>query len=116
MDLDKIKQYDNPPRDGACKGHDPKMWYAHTPRNEPGKYASQIREAKEGTKAAKLICKGCNVRYECLGYALYYESFGVWGGATERERIAIRRLLDIKMIVREPFLVARAEQKTEIDE
>lgn len=41
---------------------------------------------------AKSVCLGCRVRTECLAYALDHRiEFGVWGGATERERRAILR-------------------------
>src|SRR5262247_4193370 len=39
---------------------------------------------------AKLICRGCVVRTECLADALDNRiEFGVWGGMTERERRAL---------------------------
>jgi WhiB family redox-sensing transcriptional regulator len=39
------------------------------------------------TKPSKKICAGCEVRAECLAYALDHdERFGVWGGLSERER------------------------------
>jgi hypothetical protein len=39
------------------------------------------------TKAAKAICRACDVREKCLEWALERgESAGVWGGLTERER------------------------------
>jgi hypothetical protein len=39
------------------------------------------------TKAAKRICQGCEVRVQCLAYALKHrERYGVWGGLSERER------------------------------
>lgn len=39
------------------------------------------------TREAKRICQGCEVRAECLEYALTHdERFGVWGGLAERER------------------------------
>ncbi len=42
--------------------------------------------------AAKRICRGCPVRYECLADALDNRiEFGVWGGMTERERRALLR-------------------------
>jgi WhiB family redox-sensing transcriptional regulator len=41
---------------------------------------------------AKLICRGCCVRTECLADALDNRiEFGVWGGMTERERRALLR-------------------------
>jgi WhiB family redox-sensing transcriptional regulator len=41
---------------------------------------------------AKLICRGCTVRTECLADALDNRiEFGVWGGMTERERRALLR-------------------------
>ncbi|GHD32092.1 WhiB family transcriptional regulator [Nocardiopsis kunsanensis] len=41
---------------------------------------------------AKLICRGCPVRTECLAEALDNRiEFGVWGGMTERERRALLR-------------------------
>ncbi len=44
------------------------------------------------TKEAKRVCAGCEVRLECLKYALDNdEAFGVWGGMTENERLKIKR-------------------------
>ena len=44
------------------------------------------------TREAKKICTGCEVRAECLGYALANdERFGIWGGLSERERRRLRR-------------------------
>ena len=42
---------------------------------------------------AKKICTGCDVRAECLSYALSNdERFGIWGGLSERERRRLKRL------------------------
>lgn len=42
--------------------------------------------------SAKLICRGCPVRTECLADALDNRvEFGVWGGMTERERRSLLR-------------------------
>lgn len=39
------------------------------------------------TREAKRICLSCEVRDECLEYALQHqERFGIWGGLSERER------------------------------
>jgi WhiB family transcriptional regulator, redox-sensing transcriptional regulator len=39
------------------------------------------------TREAKKVCLACDVRGECLEYALANdERFGIWGGLSERER------------------------------
>ena len=44
------------------------------------------------TREAKRICTGCEVKAECLEYALANdERFGIWGGLSERERRRLRR-------------------------
>ncbi len=44
------------------------------------------------TREAKRICVGCEVRVECLEYALANdERFGIWGGLSERERRRLKR-------------------------
>lgn len=43
-------------------------------------------------REARRFCRTCPVRTECLAYALDERiEFGVWGGATERERRALLR-------------------------
>ncbi|MBA3622784.1 MAG: WhiB family transcriptional regulator [Euzebyales bacterium] len=45
------------------------------------------------TREAKRICAGCDVRAQCLEYALDNdERFGIWGGMSERERRRLKRL------------------------
>ncbi|MDR0346557.1 MAG: WhiB family transcriptional regulator [Nocardiopsaceae bacterium] len=44
------------------------------------------------TREAKRVCRGCEVRRECLEYALAHdERFGIWGGLSERERRRLKR-------------------------
>lgn len=44
------------------------------------------------TRAAKRICTTCDVRDQCLEYALQNdERFGIWGGLSERERRKLKR-------------------------
>ncbi|GGH37621.1 WhiB family transcriptional regulator [Microbacterium album] len=44
------------------------------------------------TRDAKRICSSCDVRAECLEYALQNdERFGIWGGLSERERRKLKR-------------------------
>jgi WhiB family redox-sensing transcriptional regulator len=60
-----------------CMGVDPDLFF-------PERGAS--------TREAKAVCAGCEVRVECLEYALANgEKFGIWGGLSERERRRLRR-------------------------
>jgi WhiB family redox-sensing transcriptional regulator len=44
------------------------------------------------TRDAKRICVGCEVKQECLEYAVMQdERFGIWGGLSERERRRLKR-------------------------
>lgn len=44
------------------------------------------------TADAKRVCRACEVRAECLEYALANdERFGIWGGLSERERRRLQR-------------------------
>lgn len=44
------------------------------------------------TREAKRICHGCEVKADCLEYALGNdERFGIWGGLSERERRRLKR-------------------------
>lgn len=44
------------------------------------------------TREAKKVCTQCDVRAECLEYALANdERFGIWGGLSERERRKLKR-------------------------
>lgn len=44
------------------------------------------------TREAKKVCVGCDVRQECLEYALAHdERFGIWGGLSERERRKLKK-------------------------
>ena len=63
--------------DGVCAQVDPDLWF-------PEKGGS--------TREAKALCARCPVHPECLAYALAHdERFGVWGGASERDRRRMRR-------------------------
>jgi len=60
-----------------CLGVDPDLFF-------PERGAS--------TREAKAVCRGCEVRGDCLEYALAHgEKFGIWGGLSERERRRVRR-------------------------
>jgi WhiB family transcriptional regulator, redox-sensing transcriptional regulator len=64
----------------ACSQVDPNLWYADSPLDQ---------------FEAVQICSRCEVRPECLYYALRHgEKFGIWGGYTtaEREQMLKRRV------------------------
>lgn len=45
-----------------------------------------------GSVAAKRICAGCEVKAECLDFALRkHITQGIWGGTSERERRKLRK-------------------------
>jgi WhiB family redox-sensing transcriptional regulator len=63
--------------EALCAEVDPELWF-------PEKGAS--------TREAKRTCMACEVRSECLEYALDNKiNHGVWGGKSDRERNAILR-------------------------
>jgi WhiB family redox-sensing transcriptional regulator len=63
-------------RDARCRRGDP---------NELFVTGARQREAR-------VVCRVCPVRTECLAHALDHRiEFGVWGGMTERERRALLR-------------------------
>lgn len=46
------------------------------------------------TRPAKSVCASCDVREQCLAYAMAHDvRFGVWGGLSEQERRALRKAL-----------------------
>jgi hypothetical protein len=64
-------------------------------------------------KMAKRVCSGCEVRAECLEYALATDQrFGVWGGMSENERnkeLKRRRTAAADLHRSEPAQPAQAE-------
>ena len=64
---------------GNCLGMDPEDFFP-----DRGNYHKM--------RAAKAVCQGCEVRLDCLEYALDtpIEKFGIWGGTSEKERRTMR--------------------------
>ena len=61
--------------DAACRGLDPELF--HPASND-------IRDAEQ-------VCRRCDVRGECLDYALTNRiDGGIWGGTTGRQRVKMR--------------------------
>lgn len=67
----------------ACRDENPDMFFP-----APRSLTMFVQLAR-----AKAICSGCPVTDECLRYALATrQDHGVWGGTSEEERRAMRRL------------------------
>jgi WhiB family transcriptional regulator, redox-sensing transcriptional regulator len=74
------------PSDGEPAGWQEKALCAQT---DPEAF---FPEKGGSTREAKRVCSSCEVRAECLEYALENdERFGIWGGLSERERRRMRR-------------------------
>src|ERR1044071_10361236 len=75
-----------PPMDwrsrAACLDEDPELFF---PIGNTGPAILQIEEAKQ-------VCRRCEVREQCLQWALEAgQDHGVWGGLSEDERRALKR-------------------------
>jgi WhiB family redox-sensing transcriptional regulator len=67
---------------GACRDEDPELFF---PVAQAGPGLVQLNKARA-------ICARCEVRSECLSFALEtVQDHGVWGGKSEDERRALRR-------------------------
>jgi WhiB family transcriptional regulator, redox-sensing transcriptional regulator len=67
---------------GACRQEDPELFF---PVAQTGPGLVQLDQARA-------ICARCEVRAECLDFALEtVQDHGVWGGKSEDERRALRR-------------------------
>lgn len=61
----------------ACRDADPEMWFSHWPAD---------------ILTAKQVCSTCEVRAECLAYALEHRlDDGIWGGRDEDQLRSLRR-------------------------
>jgi WhiB family redox-sensing transcriptional regulator len=66
----------------ACATADPELFF---PISYAGPALRQVAKAKA-------VCARCQIREECLGYALSAGPIqGVWGGTTEEERRILQR-------------------------
>src|ERR687892_1822506 len=71
-----------------CKEMDPDLFF---PVGTTGPALLQI-------EAAKAVCRQCDVREECLQYAIdSNQEYGIWGGMTEEERRYMRRELTTRI-------------------
>ena len=83
---ERKEERDLPPMDwrdrSACLDEDPELFF---PIGNTGPAILQIEEAKQ-------VCRRCDVREQCLQWALEAgQDHGVWGGLSEDERRALKR-------------------------
>jgi WhiB family redox-sensing transcriptional regulator len=84
----------------ACSGEDPEAWFP-SGEDEDWRDLALCAEADpeawfpetgHNARAAKAICRRCDVREDCLAYALEHRiRWGIWGGLSEKERQALGR-------------------------
>jgi WhiB family redox-sensing transcriptional regulator len=68
----------------ACRTADPDLFFAPDAEHE--------RDRQRRAAQAKAVCAGCPIRAACLVWALNTgQVYGIWGGADEADRRAIRR-------------------------
>ena len=82
-----------PPVGGNCHG---KTELFFSPPHKTRAILAKEREAVA-------ICGMCQVRNECLTYALHHEKYGIWGGKTEAQRDRLRKERNIKLVQISPF-------------
>ena len=68
----------------ACRKSDPELFFpVGSVTSGPG-----LDQAEK----AKAVCNSCGVQEDCAQYALENDQkFGIWGGLTEDERLALKR-------------------------
>lgn len=60
----------------ACREYDPDTWFPEAGRGKTNDW-----------RTPKTICGGCEIRDDCLAYAIATDQrYGVWGGVSERAR------------------------------
>lgn len=74
-------------KSGACVGKPTNWWFPE----------DVSRNAKENSRNAKIICRGCAVIDKCLEFSLRHETHGIWGGLSETEREQKRRQYGIQL-------------------
>ena len=66
-------------------------------------------ERGQSSRKAKQVCRGCEVRTECLAFALESrQKYGIWGGLTGEERKAYMRRISTN--------ARRARKRQELEE
>ena len=83
LDVDRVIDLaDDWKRRAACHSMAPDLFFP----------AGTTGAARHEIAAAKAVCSDCEVRSDCLRFAVSTnQEFGIWGGTTEDERRDLRR-------------------------
>lgn len=87
----KIEEYDAEigfAARGACRGKPTSWWF---PPKDGVASREERRRIVGNQRAAVVICKSCEVRRECLAFAVKWNERGIWGGVGEKQRKRLRR-------------------------
>jgi len=85
MDRGRISREDEIWMDAACVGEDPALFDTDLTAKYDRPMATRI-------KMGKKICETCDIKPDCLQYALDNNmSSGVWGGLSSSERNELKR-------------------------
>lgn len=80
--------------DALCAETDPELFF-------PGEVEGQVGRGKYESKVfAKELCAQCPLTFTCLLTAIRNkEEYGIWGGATSRERELIRTKTEAEQFI-----------------
>jgi WhiB family transcriptional regulator, redox-sensing transcriptional regulator len=67
----------------ACASVDPELFFAA--------FGARGDERLAREQDAKAVCERCPLVRECLAHALTHAEWGVWGGTSEEDRVALQR-------------------------
>ena len=105
-DLDSMRVIDltdNWKARAACRSMSPELFF---PAGTTGAAFDEITAAKD-------VCFGCDVRTDCLRFAVSSnQEFGIWGGTTKEERRELRRHWLRRNTQKEPLPTGRRVRET----
>jgi WhiB family redox-sensing transcriptional regulator len=74
--------------EAACAEVDPELFFSVDTEDYQGRI---IGSSYPSIQQAKSVCGGCELKFDCLAYALKANVMGIWGGTTEAQRNSLRR-------------------------
>jgi len=68
-------------QEANCKGTNTRTFFIYR----------EDKNQRQRREAAYQVCRTCDVRQECLDYAIVNQEVGIWGGTTDKDRRLLRR-------------------------